>query len=577
MYSEIIMIRKWTSLKLRTKLLIIYLIGSLIPMLVLNGVFVFRIVSDIKISRTESFYRAVNNMSSLIHQYIEDAVVNLHFLYQNKPLYKFIEAEYETQEDFISVYKEYYEEGYRFFTGGPQISSVKVYTDNPTVMNTSEIKLLDSIELNNSWYSKLKNRSPEILLYYNPEKPHIISIVRQMDFFPLYSKWDKIAKIDINIKRIEKYMKDYAEGGTYTLLSPDKDVVIRAGDEKVSEKMMEYEIPLGRSILEKGWSVKGYTSTLSPFNLFIQEDYLLIILIIVIVLYTRLSVYLLSKSFYSRIQSLVMGIHNLNDENIESYHLTDPGTDEIGQLSHSFNKMIIRVRKLIHEIAESKLAQKENQLARERSRFNALLSQINPHYLFNVLETIRMKSLVKKETETAEVIALLSRSYRHLIDWSEDMVPLKTELEIVKEFLVIQKYRFEDDLNYEIKYNDELKSVLVPRYSIQPFVENACIHGLEGSSRQGFIDISVELTGGFLSFRIEDNGAGMTGDKLDTVLAGLKDENSSNSLGIRNIYQRLNHHYSGFKFTISSIHGEGTIVEIIIPQKEKIYVSNTNS
>lgn len=546
-------------------------------MLVLNGVFLFRIVSDIKISKTESFYRTVDNMSSLIHQYIEDAVVNLHFLYQNKPLYKFIETEYEPQEDFISVYKDYYEKGYRFFSGGPQISSVKVYTDNPSVMNTSEIKLLDSNEINSSWYTRLKSKSPGILLYYNSDKPHIISIIRQMDFFPLYSKWDKIAKIDINIKRIKNYMEDYADGGTYNLLSPYNDIVISAGDGDVVNNMMEYTVPLGRSILEKGWSVRGYTSKASPLNLFIREDYLLVILIVVIVLYTRLSVYLLSKSFYSRIQSLVMGIHNLNDENIESYHLSDPGTDEIGQLSNSFNKMIHRVRNLIHEVAETKLVQKEIQLARERSRFNALLSQINPHYLFNVLETIRMKSLVKNETETAEVISLLSRSYRHLIDWSEDLVPLKKEIEIVKEFLEIQKYRFEDNLDYKIDCSDDFSGILIPRYSIQPFVENACIHGLEGTSRPGIVYINVSYREGFLALSVKDNGAGMSEDLLNKVKAGLADEGNCKSLGIKNIYQRLKHHYQGFQFLIDSTLGNGTKVEIKIPIKEKVYVSNTNS
>src|SRR5690606_347847 len=137
--------------------------------------------------------------------------------------------------------------------------------------------------------------------------------------------------------------------------------------------------------------------------------------------------------------------------------------------------------------------EKNMEIEHRHAQLNALQSQINPHFLFNALETIRMRSIIKKEAETAKIIHNMAKLFRGSLTWKRDKVPLTEELEFINCFLEIQKYRFADRLEYKIEVEEAASKCLIPKLIFLPFVENACIHGIEKVRHGGEVIITFSV------------------------------------------------------------------------------------
>src|SRR5699024_5968416 len=153
--------------------------------------------------------------------------------------------------------------------------------------------------------------------------------------------------------------------------------------------------------------------------------------------------------------------------------------DEIGELRSAFNRMYKKIKELINDVYISHIRKKDLELQRKQAQISALQSQINPHFLFNVLETIRMRSLLKKEDETAKIIQNMAKLLRTSITWGKDWVTVKEEVQLIQSFLEIQQYRFGDKLQYAFDVDESTFDYTIPNMLLIPFVENASIHGIE--------------------------------------------------------------------------------------------------
>jgi two-component system sensor histidine kinase YesM len=206
-------------------------------------------------------------------------------------------------------------------------------------------------------------------------------------------------------------------------------------------------------------------------------------------------------------------------------------------------------------------------LERRQAEINALQSQINPHFLYNLLESIRMRSVLKKEAETARIIKYVSRMFRRLLMWDDEMITIKEELNYIEEFLEVQKYRFGDKLTYDISVDNAVNGIKIPKMIYQPIVENACKHGLEKTKNGGYVSVSVKLSDNSIICNICDNGVGISAERLRVVNGDLHGESSGNeSIGIKNVYKRLNLIYGDkSQLKIESVEGEGTSVFVSIP------------
>lgn len=239
--------------------------------------------------------------------------------------------------------------------------------------------------------------------------------------------------------------------------------------------------------------------------------------------------------------------------------------DEIGELSEHFNGMVREIRELVEKHYVMALNERQSEL-------NALQAQINPHFLYNTLDSLFWRAQNSGNEELAEDIYILSRLFRLVLSRGEKEIPLSREVELMGHYLRIQKMRFGKRLDYAIHVDEDIQEEIIPKLILQPFVENAIVHGLESSGHSGFVVIRGERLGDTLCFTISDNGVGMAPDKLEELLAGKEDTAyASERLGryaIHNVRQRLALRYEHFTLDIQSTPGEGTLVTIIIPSQQ---------
>jgi two-component system sensor histidine kinase YesM len=201
--------------------------------------------------------------------------------------------------------------------------------------------------------------------------------------------------------------------------------------------------------------------------------------------------------------------------------------------------------------------------------------------MFNALESIRLKAMVKNETETAKMILYMSRMFRHLINWNDDIIHLRDEMKFLNEFLNIQKYRFDDEFEYTLQVDESAQDCLLPKFIIQSLVENACLHGVEAISNNRLVEISARIKENQLVISVCDNGSGIGEERLNRLRDMLGGSRKLvENVGLYNIYQRLVLYYDReFTFDIASEIGQGTKVNITVPvrhSKEEFCVLNSS-
>ena len=210
-------------------------------------------------------------------------------------------------------------------------------------------------------------------------------------------------------------------------------------------------------------------------------------------------------------------------------------------------------------------------LNKRQAQYLALQNQINPHFLFNVLESIRMHSILKKENETADMVAKLAVMQRQYVEWGNDSVSIFQEIEFVKAYLALQKYRFGERLNYDIEVDRECENFKIPKLTIVTFVENACVHGIESKSSPGWIFVRIGRQGERLEIEIEDTGSGMAEAKLTELQnnmcnADIEMLKGGGRVGIINACVRLKMVTENrVEFRVEGEEGVGTTVTIRIP------------
>lgn len=282
----------------------------------------------------------------------------------------------------------------------------------------------------------------------------------------------------------------------------------------------------------------------------------------------------LHKSFTVRLGILSDTLRNVDNEEdlVEIKNIR--GDDEIGSLMTSYNKMAERINILIKIMYKNKIKEQEMILARQKAELLALRSQINPHFLFNTLESIRMHSVLRNENDTADMIEKLAVLERQYVDWGDEgFASVSRETELVKTYLDIQKYRFGDRLSYEIDIDSRCRDFIIPKLTVVTFVENACIHGIESKTSSGWIFVRIYRKNGFMYIEIEDTGKGMDEVYMERLLWKMRNANiqllqGKERVGIINACLRLKMETNNeVVFELDGEEGIGFIVQIKIPYK----------
>lgn len=236
--------------------------------------------------------------------------------------------------------------------------------------------------------------------------------------------------------------------------------------------------------------------------------------------------------------------------------------DEVGEVAECFNRMVEDIKLLIEKNYVITLKEKESELA-------ALQAQINPHFLYNTLDSLYWQAQDAGNEELAETIIALSQLFRLVLSQGKKEVTVGQEIELVSRYLQIQKVRFDKRLNYEIEVEEAVKKAKIPKLIVQPFVENAIVHGFENVSVPCHLSVTGRKVNDYVQFEIRDTGIGMRQDQIDAIFEEEPEKYAKQRVGrfaIKNIKERLQLKYhEDFKLEIQSDVGHGTVVILTVP------------
>lgn len=236
----------------------------------------------------------------------------------------------------------------------------------------------------------------------------------------------------------------------------------------------------------------------------------------------------------------------------------------------------------IFEMEKSQLTRRlteeySSQMMDKQTKLSALQSQINPHFLYNTLECIRSEALMYDCDSIAKMAKALASFFRYSISKKETLVTLREEIANIENYFLIQRYRFDDKFDFEIRVEPDdrdIYSCLIPKLSLQPIVENAIFHGLETKKEKGEIIIRVETTEDKVLIVVSDNGVGIQREEVERIRLSLKNpeegkrtaKHGGNGIALSNVSQRLKLIFGEeFGVDIYSVYGTGTDVELIFP------------
>ena len=237
------------------------------------------------------------------------------------------------------------------------------------------------------------------------------------------------------------------------------------------------------------------------------------------------------------------------------------GKDEVAYLSREFNRMVVRINDLVDEAVEQKSRF-------SRQELKALQSQISPHFLYNTLEIVNWMARTRDVPEIVEIVKALSDMMRYITSHSEEIVTVEKELEYLKMYCLIQKYRYKDKFTVFYEVEDDILDFCLPKLTLQPIIENAIVHAFNGVRREGKIIITGNIVGDRVRLQIIDNGKGIDNAQIESML---KNENISSvpnhvGIGVSNVNQRIKLIYGNeFGLQIKSVLNEGTQFDIWIP------------
>ena len=473
-------------------------------------------------------------------------LVNLH--QKEEDIYGYFDHKYESKFDFLVLYQDKLINIFKNKTFyNYNISGAKMYTTNNTLVSGVYINYLPSSDFreldDDPTYLNMQNIYDEKDLYFRVSETGNnitkmlsnldVSFVCALNYYDQYSNFENYMKFSLDL---EAYKQILSESNLFEnmFLTDDAGKVIAAAK---PSKQITHE------------------SFIDINTLLIENQ----------VLKRKIEGYPL----------YIYGVYNDNmiSDSFSSSRMTVVGiviASVVIALSMIYFGVFSMKRRVYALVDQSELDKMELEKETNKAKLLALQSQVNPHFMFNALESIRLKAMIKGEKETASMIKYMAMMFRNMINWEDNVIPLKDEIKILEDFLRLQKYRFEDEFTYEMEVSDEAKDWRIPRMILQPLVENASVHGIEAKNDDRWIKLTANVEDGFLKAVVEDCGGGIAPEKMEELKLLLNDDNSEDTMscvGLTNVYRRLKLYYGkNFVFHIESTVGVGTKVTVKIPE-----------
>ena len=511
--------------------------------------------------------RSIAQVSKTVNDYLGDidSVMNT--------LYSELDAGTTTREEFFDA----------FLRIRPDVIAVSTYTEDGELVRCYSLghEPLAGSGSNLSFDRERLETEPEGYI----SAPHVVNL------FAGYYPWsitmvspagaglaEKWVALDISCSIISDYINDVGIGrrGYCFLLDTDGNIVYHPQQQLIYSDLKTENVELISS-LEDGsheegsviytlqtldnarWRVVG-VSYMDDVILESLGELVRILLAaaVLIMIATLIISAVLSRELSRPIQDLARAMEQFEQDAGNFSYEPEGGTREVRDLSDSFRHMVLRIQELMGTVRQEEVNLRKTEL-------RALQAQINPHFLYNTLDSISWMCEQGKNAEAVEMVNALARLFRISISRGHELIPIRSELQHAESYLQIQAHRYKNQFEYRFDVDEDCLDYLCNKITLQPIIENAIYHGINGLVDDGLITVSVKSEGDDVLFTVEDNGSGMTEEQITAVMN--KEQSDRAGIGVKNVDDRLKIYFgSAYGITIDSAPDEGTRVRIRMPK-----------
>ncbi len=556
----------------------IFILGMLIPVLLSCAIFSHNLNKNFYEREMDNLVSMTSGKVENLNSMFDDAVVVSNIIANDSIVRNLADIQFEGPLDYYDYiidndFKDYFQ---TYIEQKTIIGDAIAYIDNDTIVNGGIVWKIDDEIKKNDWYKTAEKSDRNVILCREGQSGNAdrLCIIRKLGRGKTETVKIGYIRISVNTNELREqmlsdidYMSFYLANDKQNLLyDPIRNhlVQIMGNEQSITEteENIIVEKCLGKNSYLEDWRVIGVYNRSRIVQKQLENIGFVIMINILISLLMTFVIYTVYRSYNERISKLQLSMREMENEIFNEIE-GEYGSDEIGKLTDSYNRMVNKINILINDNYKLELENKNMELEKIRTELNALQSQINPHFIFNVLNAMLIFSVKNGYAEIVPQISGLAKMIRRLLDWKEDFEPFSKEIDFLEIYLQLEKFRFGDIFNYDIVIGAGVRECNIPKMIIQPIVENACKHGLHSISHERYLKVSAELNDDVLTVCVKDNGIGISQEKLDEILNEQNDEKFNGHIGIKNVYRRLKL-FCGEKSDLKIVSSEGKGTEVII-------------
>ncbi|SEA33477.1 two-component system, sensor histidine kinase YesM [Thalassobacillus cyri] len=592
--------KRWiqiNNLPIRYKLISHFLLISIIPIICLGLLINWSIERVLEDQANENTLQLISKVNKTFEFYINNMQSITYFIGFNENVQHFFDpgaeqaasTEYDIQE-FLR----------NFTMLSPEVAGILVVNNKGNYISNEFYSPPSQDLTKEAWYKKAVENEGIFTIIGQPEgrslssvvnykNDEVVTVVRAL-LNPKTQKVNGVILIDLKLRVIEETLDNVKlEKTGYLMVVDDQGHNIYQPSDPLIEKVpiewlegkksgtfsKEYNSQKLQFIFQKSpfanWTTIGvFPAAETVFEMREIQFYLVIFAFIIMFFGIGVS-YFLAKSISTPITQLMMFMRKAEGGDL-GVRYKEKRDDEIGMLGRSFNKMLTQMNQLL------RLTKRQEREKRE-AEFRSLQANINPHFLYNTLDTIQWMARKQKATDVAELVESLATLFRIGLSKGQDMIPLNREIEHVESYLKIQYSRYREKLNYHFHLDEEVCHLYVLKFILQPIIENAIYHGIKERRGPGLIDVTAQEKEGKLSILIQDDGAGMSEKQLSEMRQALseavertdnkRETRNKKGYGMLNVQARIKLAFGeGYGIYVDSKEKVGTKVEILLPLQE---------
>lgn len=566
---------KWfKNLNFQGKLVVGYLFLALIPMLCVTWYTYFNLRSILLEQSYDNINEEIEKMNQNFSMLLEPCLTTLDILYVDESLCGYLSQDYSRDS-----YEEMFYYIDRKITGiylvNPSISRIRFYSSNSTLPSDNYYFFNENVMADQERSHTRQAQGKVVLNGVNsPEGEMHLCLERLLNVYP-QGKTESILSLEIESNLLNEFVKTQNKTDTIFLTDSSGMILAASRPERVGKNIVQW-MPdwkpadkIQTEFTDEGADKIGI-STESSFETYIvmisdKEATLknmktvsgqMMFLIFLSAAVVMILILLYSKWLSDRVSKVMYAARKLGDGEFD-YVLEDMGKDEIGQIGDAFNVLNVKIQRLIRENYEKKIKLQSEEL-------NLMQEQINPHFLYNALSVISAMASRERGMQTVKSVKYLADFYRISLNKGKQILSIQEEMELLKNYMKIQKLRFGSSIQVEYDIKKELLTLKTIKLLLQPLVENSIHHGRKSDEEVLMIRVRVQLDGEHVCFSVEDNGVGIEQDKLEKLRSQL--EKFEEGYGLKNVHNRVRLTYGEeYGVKIESVFGKGTRVLVYIP------------